>query len=202
MSKRALTVKQIRAYKPKILEFTGEWLASLGKPELTGTWIIWGSSANGKTRYALKLAKYLAGFGKVLYNSLEEGLSKSMQQAIADVGMSDVQRNFLLLDKESIGDLTERLRRQRSPNVIFIDSLQYTGLRYEDYKQLRDEFPKKLFIFISHADGKEPRGEVGKSVRYDAFIKVWVEGFKAYAESRFGGGSEFVIWERGVQRLS
>ena len=201
MSKRALTVKQIRAYKPKTLEFTGEWLASLGKPELTGTWIIWGNSANGKTRYALKLAKYLAGFGKVLYNSLEEGLSKSMQQAIADVGMSDVQRSFLLLDKESIGDLAERLKRQRSPNVIFIDSLQYTGLRYDDYKQLRDEFPKKLFIFISHASGREPRGEVAQSVRYDAFIKVWVEGFKAYAESRYGGGSEFVIWERGAQRL-
>jgi hypothetical protein len=112
--------------------------------------------------------------------------------------MREVKGNFLLLDKEPISDLRARLRRQRSPEAIVIDSIQYTGLTYSEYKKLRDEFPKKLFIFISHAEGKEPKGRVAGSVKYDAFVKIWVEGFKAYPMSRFGGGKEFVIWDKGA----
>lgn len=200
LKRRALTIRQIRDYKPNILPFTGEWLEAVGTPELTGSWIVWGGSANGKTRFALQLAKYLCKFGKVAYDSLEEGLSLSMQQAIADVGMSDCKRNFILLDKESIADLVERLKKQRSPKVVIIDSLQYTGMTYADYKALRDTFRNKLFVFVSHADGKEPRGNVGKSVKFDAFVKIYVEGYKAIPQSRFGGGREYVIWKEGAKQ--
>ena len=196
--KRALSIKDIRAYKPTVMEFDGRWLDSIGKPELTGSWIIWGGSANGKTRFALQLAKYLGRFGKVAYDSLEEGLSLSMQKAIGDVGMADNKRSFVLLDKESVAELEERLEKQRSAQII--DSLQYTGLTYADYKRLRDRFRHKLFIFVSHASGREPKGEVGKSVKYDAFVKIYVEGYVAYPQSRYGGGSPFVIWEDGARK--
>lgn len=198
--KRALSIKDIRAYKPTVMEFDGRWLDSIGKPELTGSWIIWGGSANGKTRFALQLAKYLGRFGKVAYDSLEEGLSLSMQKAIGDVGMADNKRSFVLLDKESVAELEERLEKQRSAQIIIIDSLQYTGLTYADYKRLRDRFRHKLFIFVSHASGREPKGEVGKSVKYDAFVKIYVEGYVAYPQSRYGGGSPFVIWENGARK--
>ncbi|MBP3512798.1 MAG: hypothetical protein IKP63_03150 [Paludibacteraceae bacterium] len=198
--KRALSIKDIRAYKPTVMEFDGRWLDSIGKPELTGSWIIWGGSANGKTRFALQLAKYLGRFGKVAYDSLEEGLSLSMQKAIGDVGMADNKRSFVLLDKESVAELEERLEKQRSAQIIIIDSLQYTGLTYADYKRLRDRFRHKLFIFVSHASGREPKGEVGKSVKYDAFVKIYVEGYVAYPQSRYGGGSPFVIWEDGARK--
>lgn len=197
--KKALTVTQIRNYKPNVIDFDGEWLASIGSPELTGSWLIWGGSANGKTRFALQLAKYLAKFCKVGYDSLEEGLSASMQSAIEEVGMSDAKRNFLLLDKEDMAELKERLNKQRSPQVVIIDSLQYTGMNYCEYKRLRDMFPRKLFIYISHAEGANPRGNVAMSVKYDAFVKIYVQGFRAYPQSRFGGGSPFVIWEKGAQ---
>lgn len=195
--KRALSIADIKAFEPKTLPFTDKWLRSVGCPELTGSWIIYGLSANGKTRFALQLARYLAEFTKVAYNSLEEGLSKSMQEAIIDVGMENVKKNFLLLDKEPIEELKERLRRRKSPDVIFIDSIQYTGMSYADYKALRDEFRTKLFVFISHADGKEPKGNVAKSVKYDAFVKIQVAGYKASPQSRYGGGEPFVIWQKG-----
>lgn len=198
--KRALSIKDIRAYKPTVMEFDGRWLDSIGKPELTGSWIIWGGSANGKTRFALQLAKYLGRFGKVAYDSLEEGLSLSMQKAIGDVGMADNKRSFVLLDKESVSELEERLEKQRSAQIIIIDSLQYTGLTYADYKRLRDRFRHKLFIFVSHASGREPKGEVGKSVKYDAFVKIYVEGYVAYPQSRYGGGKAYVIWEDGARK--
>jgi hypothetical protein len=196
--KRALSVNDIRKFRANTLNFEGEWLESIGCPELTGTWIVWGNSSNGKTRYSLQLAKYLARFCRVAYNTLEEGLSKSIQNAIIDVGMDEVSHRFILLDKEPIADLTERLRKKKSPDVVIIDSLQYTGMNYAEYRALRDEFRKKLFIFISHADGNDPKGNVGKSIRYDAFVKIRVEGYKAFAESRFGGGREYVIWQKGA----
>lgn len=196
--KRALTVNDIRDYKPLVLPFENEWLASIGSPELKGGWIIWGNSANGKTRFALKLAKYMANFVRVAYDSLEEGLSLSMQKAIIDVGMSDVKRSFVLLDKETVPMLRERLAKQRSPQVVIIDSLQYTGMTYKDYTTLINDFPHKLFILVSHADGREPRGNVGKAIKYDAFVKIYVEGYKAFAQSRYGGGEPFVVWQKGA----
>lgn len=197
--KRALTVNEIRNFKPVELEFEGEWEAAIGKPELTGTWLIWGNSANGKTRFALQLARYLTNFRRVAYDSLEEGLSKSMKEAILDTG---IDKNFVLLDKEPIEKLKMRLRKRKSPDVIFIDSLQYTGLSYAEYKRLRDEFSNKLFIFISHAEGNEPRGNVAKSIKYDANVKIPVAGYAAYPQSRYGGGEKYVVWEYGHRKFN
>lgn len=195
---RALSIENIINYNPVTLDFEGRWLASFGKPELCGSWLVWGASGHGKTRFVLQLCKYLCRFGRVAYDSLEEGLSKSMQNAILDVGMKDTARRFVLLDKENIADLIERLQRRKSPDIIVIDSVQYTGMTYNDYKKLRDEFPRKLFILISHADGKEPAGRVAKSIRYDAFVKIRIVGYKAFPISRYGGGEAYTIWEKGA----
>lgn len=186
----------------KCLEFDGEFLSLLGSPEITGSWLIWGKSGNGKTRFALQLAKYFALLGiKVAYDSLEEGKSKSMKAACIASNMHEVSRRFILLDKEPIEELSDRLSRPRSPQVIIIDSLQYTGLNYAQYKKFRDTFRSKLFIFISHADGKEPAGRAARSIRSDAFVKIWIEGYKAFALSRYGGGGEpYTIWEEGAER--
>lgn len=198
--KRALTITDIRNYKTKTYLLDGGLDLALGEVELTGSWIVWGGSANGKTRFALQLAKALAKHVRVAYDSLEEGLSLSMQHAIEDVGFADVKRNFILLDGEGIDELKERLRKQRSPKVVIIDSLQYTGLTYTEYKALRDEFRSKLFIFISHAEGHNPKGAVANSVKYDAFVKVYVEGYRAYPQSRYGGNVPYTIWPEGAAK--
>ena len=96
--------------------------------------------------------------------------------------------------------MKERLRKQRSPKVVIIDSLQYTGLTYTEYKALRDEFRSKLFIFISHANGGSPKGAVANSVKYDAFVKVYVEGYRAYPQSRYGGNVPYTVWPEGAAK--
>jgi len=197
--KRALSVTDLKAYQARVLPFEGSWLGAIGQPELRGSWIIWGNPANGKTRFALQLAKYLAGFVRVAYDSLEEGMSLSIQKAVIDTAMVDVSRSFTLLDQEPVNELIQRLARRKSPEVVFIDSLQYTGITYAEYKRLRDRFPGKLFVFVSHADGNEPKGNVGKSIRYDAFVKIRVEGYKAFPTSRYGGGGEYTIWDKGAR---
>ncbi len=203
MKKRAVSIQRLFSTDIHGLEFTGSWYESIGKPELTGTWLIWGNSGNGKTRFALQLAKYLTTFGKkVAYNSLEEGVSLSMRNAIAECNMQEVSRRFMLLDKEPIAELIIRLEAQRSPQVVVIDSIQYTGMNYSDYKKLRDKFRNKLFILISHAEGSHPAGRVARSIRFDAFVKIWIEGYKAFPMSRYGGGEPYTIWEEGAMNYT
>lgn len=196
--RRAISVSQLENMKFNELPFEGEWLKFIGKPELGGSWLIWGDSGNGKTRFALMLLKYLAQWCRGAYNSMEEGASKSMKRAFADVGMNEVKRRVILLDNEPIDDMKERLRMRRSPDVVVIDSVQYSGMTYRDYVALRTEFPRKLFILISHAEGKNPEGRTAKRIRFDAFVKIRVEGYRAFALSRYGGGEPFTIWPEGA----
>lgn len=198
---RALSYKNIEDYKPVELEFTGKWEASFGRPEVKGSWLVWGNSGHGKTRFTLQLCKYLCQFGKVVYNSLEEGLSKSMQNAIIQVGMKETGRRFIFLDMESLTDLERRLEKRKSPDVVIIDSLQYFRMTQKDYDRFKKKFPNKLFVFISHAKGKEPKGSIAESIRYDAFVKVWIEGYTAFPVSRYvknGESEPFTIWTQGA----
>uniref|UniRef100_UPI003217E584 ATP-binding protein n=1 Tax=uncultured Draconibacterium sp. TaxID=1573823 RepID=UPI003217E584 len=200
---RAVSVSSLLSAKHKTLPFKGRWLDSFGEPELTGSCLIWGNSGSGKTRFALQLAKYLASLPgiKVAYNSLEEGASLSLKKAVIETGLIEVKRSFVILDKEPIPELIERLAKHKSPNVIFIDSVQYSGLNATSYKELINRFPKKLFVLISHAEGKHPAGRVAKAIRYDAMMKLRVEGYAVPAPvSRYGGGEPFIIWPEGAAK--
>lgn len=200
---RAVSMHQLFHTNIRNLAFEGEWFQAIGRPEVTGTWIIWGNSGNGKTRFALQLAKYLTSFGKrVAYDSLEEGVSLSLRNACADCNMQEVARRFLLLDMEPISELIARLEKPKSQDIIIIDSLQYTGLTYTEYKRLRDRFRTKLFILVSHAEGFHPAGRVARSIRFDANVKIWVEGYRAYPVSRYGGGQPYTIWEEGANNFT
>ena len=197
---KAYSTHRLLQLKFNVLDFDGQWLNAIGKPEVRGSWLIYGGSTNGKTRFAMQLAKQLAKFGKVVFDSLEEGASKSIQQAVQQTNMLEVGNNFNLLDVEPMEELRERLLKDKKIKFVIIDSLQYSGLSYSDYKALKDEFSKKIFVFISHADGKEPAGATAKAIKYDAFVKIWIEGYKAFAQSRYGGGEPYVIWEAGADK--
>ena len=197
---RAASLDQVLRTRFKVLPFEGEWKDAIGCPELTGSWIVWGNSGNGKTRFALQLRKYLCQFGRVAYDSLEEGVSVSLVKAIKETHMMEVRRKFVVLDKEPIDQLTERLEKPKSPDIVCVDSLQYTGMSYEQYKALKERFPKKLFIWISHADGTLPEGRVAKKVRFDSNVKVFVQAYRAEPVSRYGGGKPYIIWEEGYRK--
>ena len=197
---RAASLDQVLRTRFEVLPFEGEWKDAIGCPELTGSWIVWGNSGNGKTRFALQLCKYLCQFGRVAYDSLEEGVSVSLVKAIKETHMMEVRKKFVVLDKEPIDQLTERLEKPKSPDIVCVDSLQYTGMSYEQYKALKERFPKKLFIWISHADGTLPEGRVAKKVRFDSNVKVFVQAYRAEPVSRYGGGKPYIIWAEGYRK--
>lgn len=199
--KRAVSIHEIYTKRRKVLDFDGIWKAHIGKPELKGSWLVWGNSGNGKTDYAIKLGKYLTRFGRVAYNGLEEGNSESFAEACKRNNMDECKRRFVLIE-DSLEELNKRLGLHKSPDIVITDSLQYAGLTYTSYKELLKNYPNKLFIWISHAEGRNPEGRVAKKVRYDAFVKIYVEGYTANAVSRYGGKENFIIWQEGADQYN
>lgn len=195
---RAVSVNELLNKKFKTMDFDGSFKAIIGTPEMSGSWIIWGKSGNGKTRFTLQLAKYLTNFGKVVYNTLEEGTKLSFQRAVSDTDMKALNNKFLIVS-EPIDHLSFRLGKQRAPRIAIIDSLQYSKLNKTTYLRLINKHPNVLFIFISHAEGKNPKGNTADSVRYHADVKIHVQGYRAFATSRFGGGQPYTIWQEGAE---
>ena len=203
---RAISNRNILDAKFDTADFTGEWLASFGRPSLAGVWMIYGGSGTGKTTFILKLCKYLTTFGKVAYDSLEQGFSLSMQIAWRRVHMEEAGDRIVLLDREQLKALRERLNKRKSPSIIVIDSVKYVlGFKMSDLMALKNDFPDKLFIFIAHEKNGDPDGAISMAIKYDADIKIRTEGYKAFVTTRFEdaergeGGADFIIWEKGAQ---
>lgn len=196
--KRALNVRDILNKKYKVFPFEGKWRDAFDTPECTGVWFVWGSSGNGKSSFVMQLCKELCKYDRVAFNSLEEGTCLTVQNSLKRFGMAEVSRRLNFI-KEDIPSLRERLRRHKSYNIVIIDSFQYTQMTYKDYIQLKEEFPDKLFVFISHARGKNPKGDAATSVMYDADLKIWVEGHIAFSKGRYQGNTgKYTIWDQGA----
>ena len=187
-----------------ILQFKNEWLAAFGRVEINARILVWGGSGQGKTRFVLQLAKYLSTFVRVAYNSLEMGDSMALADALHQ---EQLHKNIIILNRENSNQVLERMKKRKSPECLIIDSLQYlrdeegNGINYKRYIKFSQEFPDKLLVFVSHADHKEPAGRVAKSIRYDVDVKIFVQGFKAFVTSRYGGGEPIIIWKQGAEEF-
>ena len=186
-------------------DFRGEWLASFGRPELRGAWIIYGESGCGKTHFALELLKYLSQFvQRVAYDTVEQGMSLSFQNAWNDADMQSLGNKVLIFNKEQIDSLSEHLRKKRSPQVVVIDSVTaLNSFTRRTFSDLMNEFPDKLFIFIAHEENHKPYPAIAQHVRKLSEVKCHVEGFRAYITTRFQtrdgqGGAPFTIWQQGA----
>lgn len=200
--KRSLSAVQALAVRNRTLEVSPEWKGCLGDEIARhGIVFIWGNSGNGKSSAVMAFAKMLAGIGKVLYVSREEGYSLSFQNTLRRFGMQECGAAFQVIDKENMESLVERLSKPRSPEFVIIDSVQAMGINSRQYKQLREQFRNKLLVLVSQADGKRPLGRSAVSMMYDADLKIWVEGHTAFSKGRFMGETkEFVTWEEGARR--
>jgi DNA modification methylase len=122
-----------------------------------------------------------------------------MQNSFRNVGMSQVAKRVTLIEGASVEELSQILQRKKSVDVVVIDSLQYSQLTYRQYIYFKEKHKNKLLIFVSHADGKQPAGRAAKSIMYDATLKIWVEGYKAFSKGRYiGSTGEYVIWPEGA----
>ncbi len=200
--KKAWSSTDLLATKYDEIDWGDEWFDNFDNPEARGVWSVSGRSGNGKTAFLLQLAKELSKKGRVLYNSLEEGNSKTMQNAWKLHGLAYCGRRIQLI-KENIDELTVRLEKRQSPEIIFIDSFQYTDLNFKTFLQFKDKFHNKLFIFNQQMYGNKIMGKTGDRVNFDADLKIWVEGFKAFSKGRYFGKfwqDGYEIWDEGAAK--
>lgn len=196
---RSLTAKEILGIHRQSITLTGEWGNCIGTMDRHGVVFIWGNSGNGKTSAVISLCKELSEYGKILFVSLEEGFSLSFQNSLKRFDMESCGSKFQVIDKATPEELIQRLTKPRSPEFVVIDSYQYLGMSYKQYIEFKSKLPNKLLIFLSHAEGKQPSGRAAKAVKYDAMLKIWVEGYVAHSNGRFiGPTGKAVIWEQGA----
>lgn len=200
MKARAMSVKELLRMRRESFAFEGEWKEAFGSPETRGVWFVWGQSGNGKTSFVMQLCKELSRFGKVVYDSLEEGFSLSMANTLERFGLAEANGR-VSIDCCPVAELSEKMSRRKSADIWVIDSFQYSQLSYKEYIRFKERHPDKLVVFVSQADGKKPAGRAAASVMYDAALKVWVEGFRAFSKGRYiGEKGYYTVWEEGSQR--
>jgi DNA replication protein DnaC len=166
--------------------------------------IISGESGNGKTSMVTDILKELQKLGEVLYLGLEEGHSKSFAKVLARSGM-DLDK-VKVVPECDFGELCKILDRRFSPKIVVIDSIQYMGLTYSQYKQFKRKYingrrsaARKILIMLSHSKGKTIDGKAAFSIRHDCMIKIFVKGFIGFVISRFEAKQNYVIWEQGAK---
>lgn len=205
---KILSVKNIEDAKFQYIPFDGEWYQAFGRPERSGCWIVYGKSGQGKTHFALLLARKLDELGmRVLFLSLEMGVRDDFQKELELAGIrSGVSRIQFSEECEGIEDIEREITKQRSADVVFVDSVQYLGdqcgVKAKEIIALRRKYPKKMFIFISHVEGKEVEGPMAYDVKKDSFRRIYIDRFKASHISRGAGGPRgyFIIWDKGYQK--
>jgi hypothetical protein len=195
---KVIGLKALLAKKYDVMENLPEWMKRIfGDLVRNFIMIIWAQSASGKSSFVYQLVAVLMSYGNVLYVSLEEGTEMSAQlKALRHLNTDSHSGKIFFADHEmNYEHLVIHLKKKKSPQFIVIDSLQYFDMSYTKYKELKVLFPKKAFIFISHAKGKNPDTKTGIQIRFDAGIKVRIEGFVAFTMCRYGGEMPHVIYE-------
>lgn len=188
---RAYTYTDIERKEFNVMPFTGKWKEHQGEPERAGSILIYGDAGHGKTTYALQYMKYLCGFEKVFYNTVEEGMKASFRKNLKLNGLQAVSEKYTF-QSEFYDDVVKRLSRKRQPKIVFIDSVQYffRFKKEKHYFDLMEMFPNTLFVWVSHLQKNAPKGAIADAIRYDAQNVVRVEDFRAYIEKTRCGGSE------------
>lgn len=199
---RTLSVKNIYSQSFTTLDMGSEYSESFGLPSDCGTWLVYGKEKNGKTTFALQLAKYLSTQKKTLYVSAEEGVELEFKRAMSRAGLDETDRNLNFIDYEPLEELKLRLKKKKSARIIFIDNITIYNdeLKGGGLRSLQREFPNKLFVFIAHEDdtGGTPATSSGKLCKKLSKIICHVEGHAAQISGRCPGG-KVVINERNAK---
>jgi nucleoside-triphosphatase THEP1 len=200
-----------------LLPISGRFAATLGDVCMGFQLVVFGNPGNGKTEFCLDLADYFRslGMGDVAWLSYEQRHGYDLQKGWKRKNLHNNKpghSSALVIDPIAnrktgvsfIEDLHEYLRKKGSPKFVFIDSIDYAKFKFEEYTTLlKEAFPTKNFIFISHAKGSEPKRAIANEIMYDGGMGIFVKKYIAYVEkNRFGGFEPYVIFEERARDLN
>ncbi|PIY09218.1 MAG: hypothetical protein COZ18_08390 [Flexibacter sp. CG_4_10_14_3_um_filter_32_15] len=196
---KTFSVHSLIDKKFKTYELSEEWQKAIGKPEVGFSMLIHGDSGQGKTTFCLKLTKEFSRFGKVYYNSFEQGESSSLQAGAIQCKLGEIQKGFLMFGHlDTFEEVLKKLRTNRA-KFIFFDSLDYMNLTVKQFKFLKEKYPQRSFIVISWSEGKKPKTKAAQAINYMADIKIRVHKGMAIVLSRYGSTEPYQIFDTPFQ---
>lgn len=204
--------KQFTQKKFKFLDMEGsDFEGILGKIPRNFLMVVCGASGNGKTEFALSLSMELRKFGKVGWWSYEQGHGADLQMAHARNFEGEYDHPWLPIDPYEgkpdgvtlLQEMEAYLDKRNSPQFNFIDSLDYTGFSFDDYKSLKRKYGKrKSFVFIVKGSKScRVKKSMCDAVYFDGQIGIHVIDYIATPDkNRFGGTDPYVIYEEEAKK--
>lgn len=201
---RTLGVSQILSKNYKLLEIDPEWIDIVGTLPDPFSMIVIGMPKNGKTSFCMRFAKMLSKRYKTFYSSLEEGDSKTIQDAIIRAKMDEVNGDFFLGDGYFYKELKEKLSKKRSPKIVFIDSLDYMKLTTDQWKSLIRLYPRKSWVIIcwgkySAAEFAIPDNHYARQIKYQVGSVARVQNGIVETRGRYGMTDPLKLWDKKKQ---
>ncbi len=193
-----MTLKNLYDKKFKTFPFTGVWGDTMGQPETTGAWIIYGAEKNGKTWFSLKLAAYLSSFQRTMYVSGEEGTGKNLVDTCERAKLNASNKNLQFLEYLPLAELNEKLSKRRSAKIVVIDNITIYAdeLKNGGLRRMLEQHRDKLLVFVAHEERNEPYTATVKLCRKLAKIIVRVQGLSCFISGRCKGGILMIAEEK------
>lgn len=167
--------KQVKIDTLDVKSRSSEFHEVLGNPTGNFRMMIYGENYNGKSTYAVKLADFLSkNFGRVLFNSSEEGLSTSLQNKAKELTSNMLDFSFYKTYKE----LRNYLKKSDTlkPRFVVIDSINDMGMSIDDLKDLIALDDQRAIIYVMQATKSGTfKGE--NDFAHEADIRIKVENY-------------------------
>jgi predicted ATP-dependent serine protease len=181
---QVVSADQLAKMKFSTLSIGGKFGRLLGKPYKPFYLMIYGNRFNGKSSVAMLLADELVKGGlKALYVSNEEGVKGSLQEKLLRLKISN-----------PIHFVEEYNSKQfRGYDAIFLDSTQTVGMKPDEFKALKKQYPKTSFILVFKAN-RDGSSKGGSDWEHDVDAIMHIENQSATMEkNRFPSGSSETI---------
>lgn len=185
MAKREIfSVKALKEKKYHTMQLAPEYAKLMGEPERKFTAIHYGESGSGKSVHTLKFADYFAkNFGKVLYNSHEESINKTIQDRINNFNIN-AERLFVA-NAVNFSKMCDYIHKNYYKLVI-IDSVKYMNFTIDQLKELRTSFAKRQISVIMIDFGSSKGNPAsGKDLIHASDVKMYFKDGRVNSISRY-----------------
>jgi predicted ATP-dependent serine protease len=183
-SNQVVSANELAKMKFSTLSIGGKFGKLLGRPYKPFYLMIYGKRFHGKSSVAMLLANVLAGRGlNVLYVSNEEGVKGSLQEKL------------LRLKINSPIDFVEDYNPNqfKGYDTVFLDSTQTVGMKPDEFKLLKKQYPDISFILVFKAN-RDGSSKGGSDWEHDVDAIMHIENrFATMEKNRFSGGSSETV---------